>query len=308
MSDTTTTPTAAFNPMNRFVTFDGLKDYDANLISNLHSLGYNNKVSGANVFAWGNNNRIDGQNLFVFGNGFNLTTNQRYPSLFLGNGYALGEWEGAENTIFGVWGPPGEGVGKPIFRVGAESEDQITAAFSIRNNGSFSAASGAFTVNENGVWSTGGKISNSKNWQVETSIGNNTGYFKTWNLGFQSRTGYNGAAIDQSVAAFSCGVVDAEGSYKNKFSINHLGRMTYSGTTGYYYDQTSFKVGQMTYSNNILYFDTNKTYEINNSGQAVFYSVQATDAIGTKELYIDSKRMQLKTIGDTTYLVVASSS
>ena len=64
----------------------------------------------------------------------------------------------------------------------------------------------------------------------------------------------------------------------------------------------------MTYLNNTLYFDTNKTYEINNSGQAVFYSVQAMDAIATKELYINSKCMELKTIGDTTYLVVASSS
>lgn len=154
MSDTTTiTPIAAFNPANRFVTFEGLKDYDANLISNLHSLGYNNKVSGANIFAWGNNNRIDGQNLFVFGNGFNRTTNQKYPSLFLGNGYALGEWKGAEDTIFGVWGTPSEGPGRPIFRVGAESEEQITAAFSIRNNGSFSAAQNNFIVNADGSFS-----------------------------------------------------------------------------------------------------------------------------------------------------------
>lgn len=149
MSDTTTTPIAAFDPVNRFVTFEGLKDYDANLISNLHSLGYNNKVSGANIFAWGNNNQIDGQNLFVFGNGFNLTSNQKYSSLFLGNGYALGEWKGAEDTVFGVWGPPSEGVGKPIFRVGVESiesEEPITAAFSIRSDGSFSAANGGFNI------------------------------------------------------------------------------------------------------------------------------------------------------------------
>lgn len=160
MSDTTTTPIATFNPMNRFVTFDGLKDYDANLISNLHSLGYNNKVSGANIFAWGNNNQIDGQNLFVFGNEFNLTSIAKRPSMFIGNGSIISEsgWNDTENTIFGVWH---EYSPAPIFRVGAEEtplyEGWLSAAFSIGRDGSFYAANGKFIVNTDGSFSAADK-------------------------------------------------------------------------------------------------------------------------------------------------------
>ena len=160
MSDATTTPIAAFNPKNHFVTFEGLKDYDANLIRNLHSLGYNNKVGGANIFAWGNNNRIDGQNLFVFGNEFNLTSIAKRPSMFIGNGSLVSEggWNDTENTIFGVWY---EYSSAPIFRVGAEEtasdQDWLSAAFSIRSNGSFSAAQNKFIVNANGSFSAANK-------------------------------------------------------------------------------------------------------------------------------------------------------
>lgn len=127
MSDatTTTTPIAAFDPANRFVTFEGLKDYDANLISNLHSLGYNNKVSGANIFAWGNNNQIDGQNLFVFGNKFLYSGVQSHPSLFVGTFGGDGDehpYKYFDSTLFGVWG----GHPQPIFKVSKESLDRVS--------------------------------------------------------------------------------------------------------------------------------------------------------------------------------------
>lgn len=125
MSETTTS-IATFNPANRFVTFEGLKDYDANLIFNLHRLGYNNKVSGANIFAWGNNNQIDGQNLFVFGNKFLYSGAQTHPSLFIGTfgGDDDDRYRYFDDTLFGVWG----GGIQPVFKVSNDSTAEITGS------------------------------------------------------------------------------------------------------------------------------------------------------------------------------------